>query len=224
VGKQGTTRRKTARRATRRSAQSSKAATRRRHRLIILGVVVVGSAIVRSWFLQGYTIPSRSMEDTLLLGDSVLVEKVSAHTVEPGDVVVFESPEDPDRTFIKRCIAVAGQRVEIRSKVVYVDGERLPDPRYSKYLDARILAANRGQRDNLAARTVPAGQLFLMGDNRDNSRDSRHWGFLSVEAVVGRAIMIYFSAREEDEESGFAARLASLPGRLRWQRIGASVQ
>jgi len=138
---------------------------------------IVVSAVVRSWFLQGYTIPSLSMEDTLLLGDCVLVEKTSAALPKPGDVVVFESPEDPDRTFIKRCVAVAGQRIEVRDKVLFVDGERLPDPRFSKYLDARILPETRGQRDNLSARTVPAGHVFVMGDNRDNSRDSRHWGF-----------------------------------------------
>jgi signal peptidase I len=187
--------------------------------LFILAVVVVASAVVRSWFLQGYTIPSRSMEDTLLLGDCVLVEKVSAAPPQPGDVIVFESPEDPDRAFIKRCVAIAGQRVEVRDKVIYVDGERHPDPRFSKYLDARILPATRGDRDNLSARTVPAGHLFVMGDNRDNSRDSRHWGFLSTDAIIGRPLVIYFSAEPSSDSSG----LSSLFGRIRWERIGSGV-
>ena len=185
---------------------------------------MVGSAVVRSWFLQGYTIPSRSMEDTLLLGDCVLVEKVSANPPQPGDVIVFESPEDPERAFIKRCIAVAGQRVEVRDKVIYVDGERHPDPRFSKYLDARILPPTHGERDNLSARIVPPGYLFVMGDNRDSSRDSRQWGFLSTEALIGRAVRIYFSAEPVLEDMGYIARLTSLPGRIRWQRLGAAVR
>jgi signal peptidase I len=217
--------RKTAKRSPRRPSPSAgrsrlRAAGRRRWLLILLAVVI-GSAVVRSWFLQGYTIPSRSMEDTLLLGDCVLVEKLSAAPTQSGDVVVFVSPEDPERVFIKRCVAVAGQRIEVRDKVVFVDGERLPDPRFSKYLDARVLPATAGQRDNLPAQTVPPGQVFVMGDNRDNSRDSRHWGFLSLHAVVGRPVLVYFSAHPPDTDAGFMARLTSLPGRIRWDRIGA---
>lgn len=186
--------------------------------------MVVGSAVVRSWLLQGYTIPSRSMEDTLLLGDCVLVEKVSANPPRPGDVIVFESPEDPERAFITRCIAVAGQRVEVRDKVIYVDGERHPDPRFSKYLDARILPATRGGRDNLSARTVPAGHLFVVGDNRDNSRDSRHWGFLSADAIIGRPVIIYFSAEPTADSTGLVAGLSSLLSRIRWDRIGSGIR
>lgn len=185
---------------------------------------MLGSAVIRTWFLQGYTIPSRSMEDTLLLGDCLLVGKSGAQQAKVGDVVVFESPETPDRAFIKRCVAVAGQQVEIRDKVVYVDGERLADARFSKYLDARVLPATRGERDNLSARTVPAGHLFVMGDNRDNSRDSRHWGFLSTEALIGRPALIYFSAEPAADSVGFVGRLTSLPGRIRWQRLGSGIQ
>lgn len=190
---------------------------------MFLVAVIVVTAVVRSWFLQGYTIPSHSMEDTLLLGDCVLVEKASGSQPKPGEVVVFESPEDPERTFIKRCVAVAGQRIEVRDKVIFVDGERLPDPRFSKYLDARILPGTRGQRDNLSAQTVPAGHVFVMGDNRDNSRDSRHWGFLSMDAIIGRPVVIYFSARPAAEGAALITRLTSLPGRIRWDRIGSGI-
>ncbi len=184
---------------------------------------MVASAIIRSWFLQGYTIPSRSMEDTLLLGDCVLVAKTQSAQPQVGDVIVFQSPEHPDRVYIKRCVAVAGQRLEVRDKVVFVDGERLPDPRFSKYLDARVLPAIRGERDNLSVRTVPAGHVFVMGDNRDNSRDSRHWGFLSTSAIVGHPLLVYFSAVPAEPEMGLGARLASLPDRIRWDRLGAGV-
>lgn len=164
------------------------------------------------------------MEDTLLLGDSVLVEKVSSGPPEPGEVVVFRSPEDAERAFIKRCVAVAGQTIELRNKVVFVDGERLPDPRFSKYLDARLLPARRGPRDNLSARVVPAGQFFVMGDNRDNSRDSRHWGFLANDAIIGRPLFVYYSASEPAEGSGLFDRLGSLGERIRWRRLGLWVE
>ena len=206
-----------------RSPSRSFGASRRRHRLLILLAVVVGSAAVHAWFLQGYTIPSRSMEDTLLLGECVLVEKMSSAVPQSGEIVVFQSPEDSERAYIKRCVAVAGQQIEIRDKVILVDGDRLPDPRFSKYLDARIVPAARGPRDNLAPQTVPAGQVFVMGDNRDNSRDSRHWGLLATDAVIGRPVFIYFSAEPPAEGAGLLQRLTTLPGRIRWGRIGAGL-
>lgn len=218
AAKKRPTRRKSAARSSRGGAGG------RRRWLVGLAAVVLVSVAVHSWWLAGYTIPSRSMEDTLLYGDSVLVAKWDTETPEPGDLVVFRSPEDPGRTFVKRCVAVAGQRVELRDKVVYVDGERLPDPRFSKYLDARILPAARGGRDNLPARLVPAGHLFVMGDNRDNSRDSRHWGFLSTDAIVGRPLFVYFSAAPAAAEAGFGERLSSLAERVRWSRLGSAVE
>ena len=191
--------------------------------MLILLAVVVGAVVVHSWFLQGYTIPSRSMEDTLLLGDHVLVEKMSSAMPQSGEIVVFDAPEDPERAYIKRCVAVAGQQIEIRDKIIFVDGDRLPDPKFSKYLDARIVPATRGPRDNLARQTVPAGQVFVMGDNRDNSRDSRHWGFLATDAIIGRPMFIYFSAEPPAEGAGLLQRLTTLPGRIRWGRIGAGI-
>jgi len=177
--------------------------------------------------VQGYRIPSRSMEDSLLVGDLLLVDKLSyglripfttwrlpsVRDPSPGDIVAFEYPADPSRTFVKRCVAVAGQTVEVRNKVVYVDGERLPDPPFSKYIDARILPG-RDPRDNLSPLTVPAGSLFVMGDNRDNSRDSRHWGALSVDRLLGRGLFVYWSTEPD---------LAGESGRIRWSRIGYKV-
>jgi len=116
------------------------------------------------------------------VGDLLLVDKLSyglrlpfttwrlppLRGPSPGDIVAFENPSDPTKVLVKRCIAVAGQTVEVRNKVVYVDGERLPDPPFSKYVDARILPA-RDPRDNLSPRTISAGSIFVMGDNRDNT-------------------------------------------------------
>jgi signal peptidase I len=144
--------------------------------------------------------------------------------------VVFQHPSDPTRCLVKRCVAVAGQTVEIRDKAVYVDGQRLPDPRLSKYADDRIRPPGPDPRDNLAPRRVPPDALFVLGDNRDNSRDSRHWGALPLVRVVGRAAWVFMSwapaTGRDPGASGVSswwARLAGAPGRVRWQRLGASV-
>lgn len=180
------------------------------------------------------------MADTLLAGDLILVETLSGGVTIPliglrlpalgqpasGDVVVCRGLVDGEDSFASRCVAAAGQRVEVRDKVVYIDGERLPDPPFSKYLDARILPASRSRRDNLAVRTVPVGSLFVVGDNRDDSRDSRHWGYLPEDHVIGRPLAVYFSVAPPatDPAPGLWQRLASLPGRIRWRRLGTGVQ
>ena len=214
------------------STPSPKRKVRRRggaRRAFILAVVVaaglaLGTVALR---MQGYRIPSRAMEDSLLVGDLLLVDKLSyglrlpfttwrlppLRGPSPGDIVAFENPSDPTRVLVKRCIAVADQTVEVRNKVVYVDGERLPDPTFSKYVDARILPS-RDPRDNLSPRTISAGSIFVMGDNRDNSRDSRHWGVLSVGRLLGRGLFVSWSSEPD---------LAGQSGRGRWSRLGYQV-
>jgi len=205
---------------------------------------VVGLALlVRTFFIQGFRIPSRSMEDTLLVGDCLLVDKFTYGAPVPfsrvrlpglaaprsGDVVVFRYPLDPERAYIKRCLAIAGQVVEIRDKVVYVDGYRVADPLFSKYVDARIFPGTRNPRDNYGPERVPVGAVFVVGDNRDNSRDSRHWGFLPANLVIGRALCVYWSCAPDYElkKAGMKALpgwVASLPQRIRWRRIGDLVR
>ena len=130
-----------------------------------------------------------------------------------------------DRLYVKRCLAVAGQVVEIRDKVVYVDGERQVDPPFSKYVDSRIFPAVRTARDNLAPRSVPTGSIFVVGDNRDNSRDSRHWGFLPLDLVVGRALFVYWSAAPLPTSAASVwQRIWDLGARIRWQRVGVWVE
>jgi len=111
---------------------------------------------------------------------------------KPGEVVVFRYPEDPSRDFIKRCVAVAGQQVEIRDKVLYVDGKSREEP-YAVHKDPRVLARETSQRDNFGPYVVPQGHLFMMGDNRDNSHDSRFWGALPGDLVKGKAMFLYWS-------------------------------
>ena len=200
--------------------------------LALAGVVALA---IRLFLLQPYQIPSRSMEDSLLMGDCLLIDKLSYGVrlpllgwrtpgltqPQPGDVVIFKSPEEENRTYIKRCVAGPGQVVEIRDKALYIDGLRVADPPFSKYIDARILSQPQSPRDNFGPQRVPEGSFFVLGDNRDNSRDSRHWGFLPVEQVVGRALCIYWSARPTRQS--VLARLVSLPQRMRWKRLGSGI-
>jgi signal peptidase I len=174
------------------------------------------------------------MEDTLLLGDCLLIEKLSYGALlpfglwhlpglgrpTPGDIIVFRLPEEPDRVYVKRCLATAGQVVEVVDKVAYVDGVRLADPAFSKYIDARIFSAERSSRDNFGPVEVPAGSVFLLGDNRDNSRDSRHWGFVPVEALVGRSLGVYWSVEPRRGTGSWMEALKQLPQRIRWERLG----
>lgn len=198
-----------------------------------LAVVAVGIGIallLRLVAVQTYPMPSRAMENSLLAGDLLLVDKLSYGASlgpvrlpgwdrpQSGDVLVFRYPEDPRRVFAKRCVAVAGQTVEVRNKVIYVDGRRLPDPPFSKYIDARILPADKSPRDNMALRRVPSAAVFVVGDNRDNSRDSRHWGFVPEENVIGQVRWVLWSMQKPRAEAAAWYR------RIRWARVGLGVR
>lgn len=180
-------------------------------------IAVVAALFIRTFIVQAFRIPTGSMEDTLLVGDFLLVNKCVYGPVVPflnwrlpswsepvpGDVVVFKFPDDPSLDYIKRLIAVEGQSVSVRDKQVFVDGQPVALPLEGKYIDTRIKPAGyeesdidpsgAGNRDQYGPVTIPPGHYFVMGDNRDNSLDSRYWGFLPRENIVGRAMVIYFS-------------------------------
>ena len=171
------------------------ASTTQRRRLAIVGGVTLFLIAVRLFALEGYRISASSMEDSLLEGDVVLVERLSfgsdwfphLSAPEPGDVIVFRRPEDGG-VMIKRCVAIAGQRVEIKNKILYIDSERALDPPRSKYLDAAIQPAQEGSRDHFGPTVVPPGHIFVLGDNRDASQDSRAFGPVAEPLLMGRAI------------------------------------
>lgn len=166
---------------------------------------------IRTFLVQAFKIPSGSMLSTLQIGDHILVNKVLLGTPvdipftninlfrmpgirgpKRGDIIVFKYPEDPQRDFIKRVIGIGGDVIEIRDKVVFVNGEPLRES-YVQHVDFAVKPRTMDKRDNSGPVTVPMGTVFVMGDNRDQSYDSRFWGFVDVKEVKGKAIIIYWS-------------------------------
>jgi signal peptidase I len=211
-------------------------------------IAVILALFIRTFVVQAFKIPTGSMENNLLIGDHLLVNKfVLAPTesrversilpigaIRRGDVIVFKYPEDPDRDFIKRVIGLPGETVELREKKVYVNGKALDEP-YAHYLQpaaeesALHEVTSSDVRERYGPVTVPANQYFVMGDNRDNSQDSRYWGFLPRANVKGRALLIYWSyeaERGDYEEEGAGAVVKDLASvfthfftRTRWDRM-----
>ncbi len=194
-------------------------------------VALLIALLVRTFLIQAFKIPSGSMENTLLVGDHIFVNKflygyhvpytegriLAFHTPERGDIIVFVFPEDPSKDFIKRVVAVPGDTVEIRDKVVILNGKPLREE-YTRFADGKTAGGFVRNRDNLPPVKVPAGKYFVMGDNRDRSYDSRFWGFVDEDAVIGKAMFIYFSL-----DWGIDLRWYQLwryPELVRWERIG----
>jgi len=167
--------------------------------------------VIRTFAVQAFKIPSGSMLSTLQIGDHILVNKILLGTPvdipftninlfrmpgirEPkrGDIVVFKYPEDPKRDFIKRVIAAGGDVVESKDKSVFVNNKKLTEP-YAQHVDMFVKPRIMDKRDNFGPVTVPKGMVFVMGDNRDQSYDSRFWGFVDEKQIKGKAMIIYWS-------------------------------
>jgi signal peptidase I len=159
---------------------------------------------LRAFVIQAFRIPSESMRDTLLVGDFLFVNKFEygpkipfthirlpvLHPPRHRDVIVFQFPQDPSKDFIKRCIATGGRRSSPRQEGE--SGRRVLNEPYVAP-DPSVRPAGYEYRDNYGPYTVPAGEMFMMGDNRDNSNDSRYWGPLVMDLVKGRAMFLYWS-------------------------------
>lgn len=172
-----------------------------------LAVAIILAILIRALFVQAFKIPSGSMIPTLLIGDHILVNKLvygiripftdarwpKFRDPERGDVIVFVYPEDRTKDFIKRVVAVGGETVEIKNKIVLIDGKPVSNPRARFYNNA-VIPGDISPRDNMPPTKVPKGSLFVMGDNRDYSHDSRWWKFVPLEDVKGEAFLIYYSA------------------------------
>ncbi len=153
---------------------------------VVLGAAVAVAVLLRSFVFQAFYIPSESMEQTLYEGDRILVNKIGyrLHDVNRGDVVVFRRPDDQPgeiRDLIKRVIGLPGESVEGRDSTIFIDGRELVEP----YLD-------EGSFADFGPLTVPEGEMFMMGDNRDQSLDSRRFGTIDEDRVVGRAFVLFW--------------------------------
>lgn len=203
---------------------SVKAEPRKKGRLrenieaILMAIVL--ALFIRTFVVQAFKIPSGSMKQTLLIGDHILVNKfiygikipflrktiVPIKSPKRGDIVVFKFPEDPKKDFIKRVVGIAGDQVEIRDKQVYINQKQV-DSTFAIHTDPHIMPAQIQPRDNFGPVTVPSGKIFVMGDNRDHSYDSRFWGFVGLKALKGKAFIIYWSW----DKNNFG---------VRWKRLG----
>jgi signal peptidase I len=208
-------------------------------------IAVILALFVRTWIVQAFKIPTGSMENNLLIGDHLLVNKfifgptassierklLPVRDIRRGDVIVFKYPDEPDRDFIKRVIGLPGETLELRAKKVYIDGQPLDEP-YVHFLEPASDSQETTSfdvRERYGPVRVPEGQYFVMGDNRDNSQDSRYWGFLPRHYVKGRALMIYWSyesGREDylDEGAGATAKrmfsvVTHFFTKTRWERL-----
>ncbi len=240
--------------------------------------------MIKASVVEAYKIPSGSMEKTLLVGDFLLANKFvygmrlpipftdirlpALAEPKPGDIIIFKFPGDTRQNYIKRCIAIEGQKVKIVDKQVYVDDKLVPLPPHGQYASSawpmlphteeKVWKAGNytwdnaggyyeteGNRDNMPEIVVPKGKLFMMGDNRDNSADSRYWGFLDRRLVQGKAMMIHWSWQSYDPSDpdvhfpkppeiaaanplsivqNVAFNIYHLPERVRWSRIGTIIR
>lgn len=189
-----------------------------------IGMALLLALFIRTFIVQAFKIPSGSMIPTLQIGDHILVNKLSYgvripflehylasfQKVQRGDVIVFIFPEDRSKDFIKRVIGVAGDSVEVRDKRIYINGKQVDDP-HAHFEGGDPQSPGLPSRDGYGPRVVPENQIFVMGDNRDRSYDSRFWGFVNLEDVRGKAFLIYWSWDGSDRW-------------VRWERLGSLIR
>ena len=198
-------------------------------------VAVVLALFVRTFVVQAFKIPTGSMEPNLLVGDHLLVNKfvfapaasgiermiLPMRDIRRGDVVVFKFPEEPERDFIKRVIGLPGDTIEVRNRQVTINGSPIQES-YAHYLFpvGDDEAGGFDVRARYGPVTVPADHYFMMGDNRDNSQDSRYWGFLPAHYVKGRALMIYWSFESQPgAQGGPLSPITGIFTGTRWGRL-----
>jgi signal peptidase I len=226
------------------SVSSARRAWRERADPVLAAVIF--ALFARTFLFQAFEVPSPSMEKNVLTGDRLLVNKflfapslggganLPVRAVRRSDIVVFRFPEDPRRDFIKRVIGLPGETVSIRNKRVFVNGRLLDEP-YAFHADEGVwpddasVSEDRRRRDQLAPTSVPDDSYFVLGDNRDDSSDSRFWGPVPAGNIEGRALFVYWSfpPRASDAPSGWRA-VARFPvdlvRRARWDRMFVPVR
>jgi len=205
-------------------------------------IAIILALTIRVFVVQAFKIPSGSMIPTLLIGDHILVSKLAYGFQLPedcefqmafppvicysssivmefdppqrGDVIVFRYPEDEHKDFIKRVVGTPGDIIEIHNKQVLINGERFIDKDFTQRVDPGMIDGRINPRDNFGPITVPPESYFVMGDNRDQSLDSRFWGFVKMNKIKGRAFLVYWSWNGQREWTDW----------VRWNRIGKSIE
>jgi signal peptidase I len=186
---------------------------------------------IRSFVVQAFKIPSGSMLDTLQIGDHILVSKFIYWFTDQkrGDIIVFKYPKDKKRDFIKRAIGLPGETIQIKDQVVYIDGKPLEEI-YTQHQKKVPLMEQITPRDNFGPFKIPEDSIFVMGDNRDSSMDSRYWGALKKELIRGEAFVIYWSIKPYNSSNPqdslyqrFINYLVSFNDRIRWGRLGTVI-
>jgi len=209
---------------------------------------------VTTYVVHPMTVPTPSMEPTILVGDRLLIDKFTfrnsfvsplpftpAHDIERGDIVVFKFPDEPEVLYVKRAIGLPGETLEIRNKRVFIDGEPLDEP-YKVHKDSTIHREKGNphflsfdlQRDNFGPVALPEDSYFMMGDNRDDSADSRYFGFLPRQYIVGRPLIVFWSYADKSDAylktslpemvQLYAERVIFFFTRTRWSRMGHLVR
>jgi signal peptidase I len=196
-------------------------------------IAAILALFIRTFVFQAFKIPTGSMEPNLLVGDHIVVNKfvygpggpgsfiLPTAEIDRGDVIVFRAPQEPDKDFIKRVVGIGGDKIEIRDGVVRVNDEIVDEP-FAQHM------STFGSHRDYGPIQVPDGEYFCMGDNRDNSRDSRYWGTVPRRLVKGRAMAVYWSFDAPSRNyfaTGFGDRLSQLAKlapsfftRTRWER------
>ena len=193
-----------------------------------IAIAILIALFIRTFVVQAFKIPSSSMEPTLQVGDHLLVNKFiygirfpfigtkyfQFKTPQRGDIIVFVYPKDRSKDFIKRVIGTEGEKVQIVHNKIYINNQLIDDP-WGRYDERAPSSKYLQPMEIFGPVTVPVNSVFVLGDNRDNSQDSRFWGFVNVNEVKGKALVIYFSWDRYAE---------NLLGKVRWARFGRLIR
>jgi signal peptidase I len=202
-------------------------------------IAIVAAVLLRLFVVSAFRVNSGSMADSLLEGDYIFVNKLAykyaGKVPQTNDIIVFRYPNNPEKDYIKRVIALPGQTVKIENKMLYVDGQPAKNQDGVKFTDKKIFPADLSFRDNFGPFKVPQGEYFVLGDNRDDSRDSRFWGTVPNGNIEGKAVFIYWSWQPDPDHPGWSFPYVidlvqwigygiwHFPTNTRWDRIGTGL-
>lgn len=201
-------------------------------------IALVAALVLRIFVVSAYRVSSASMENCLYEGDYIFVNKLAydfGNDPQVGDIIVFRYPNNPEKEYIKRVVAEPLQTVQVADKIVYVNEEVASIPVHAKNIDKRIIPGELSFRDNFGPYQMSMDGYFVLGDNRDDSRDSRFWGEVPRENILGKAVFVYWSWTPDAEAPGWefpyiidAIRWAgygiwNFPSHVRWERLGSSL-